>query len=262
MSTRERSSRVEGIILRHQRWGEADRLLTIFTRELGKIRAVAKGVRKTQSRKAGHLEPFMQSALLLAKGRDWWIVTQADTVEAFLPLRENLEKTGYAAYIIELLDRFTYEDGPNPPLYRLVIESMRHLAADQPFFVVIHYYEIRLLDMLGFRPQLFQCVICEEEIQAVDQYFSVLQGGVVCPSCSHKSEDARRISLEALKYLRHFQRSTYAQALAARPEEKIENEVESIMQWYLTFLLERNINAQAFIREVRKGYTTSENNEI
>jgi DNA repair protein RecO (recombination protein O) len=68
--------------------------------------------------------------------------------------------------------------------------------------------------------------------------------------------------LEALKYLRHFQRSTYTQALSARPEEKIENEVESIMQWYLTFLLERNINAQAFIREVRKGYMTSENNEI
>lgn len=259
MSTRERSRRVEGIILRHQRWGEADRLLTIFTRELGKVRAVAKGARKSQSRKAGHLEPFMQSALLLAQGRDWWIVTQADTVEAFLPLRESLEKTGYAAYIIELLDRFTYEDGPNPSLYKLVIESMRHLAANQPVFIVIHYYEIRLLDLLGFRPQLFQCVICENDILAEDQFFSALQGGVVCPKCSHKSEDARRISMEALKYLRHFQRSTYAQASAANPEEKIQNEVEVIMQWYLTFLLERNINAQAFIREIRKGYTIKEN---
>jgi len=259
MSTRERSRRVEGIILRHQRWGEADRILTIFTRELGKIRAIAKGARKTQSRKAGHLEPFMQTALLLAQGRDWWIVTQADTVEAFLPLREDLQKTGYAAYIIELSDKFTYEDGPNPSLYRLIIETMWHLAADQPVFIVIHYYEIRLLDILGFRPQLFQCVICQEEIQAIDQYFSALHGGVVCPNCAHKSEDSRRISMDALKYLRHFQRSTYQQALAANPDESTENEVEGIMQWYLTFLLERNINSQAFIREVRKGYQSSIN---
>jgi DNA repair protein RecO (recombination protein O) len=257
MSTGERSRRVEGIILRHQRWGEADRLLTIFTRELGKVRAIAKGARKTQSRKAGHLEPFMQTALLLAQGRDWWIVTQADTVEAFLPLREDLRKTGYASYIIELLDKFTYEDGSNPSLYNLVIETMWHLAAGHPAFIVIHYYELRLLDMMGFRPQLFHCVICEEEIQAVDQYFSALHGGVVCPRCAYKSEDSRRISVEALKYLRHFQRSTYNQVMGARPDESVANEVEAIMQWYLTFLLERNINSQDFIREVRKGYQKS-----
>ncbi len=252
MSTRERSRKVEGIILRRQRWGEADRLLTIFTRELGKVRVVAKGVRKTQSRKAGHLEPFMQTALVLAQGRDWWIVTQAETINAFFSLREDLQKTGYAAYVIELMDKFTYEDGPNPALYRLVVETLQHLEAGDPLFVVAHFYELRLLDMMGFRPQLFNCVICENEIQAVDQYFSALHGGAICPHCSHKSEDARRISMDALKYLRHFQRSNYKQTLAASPDEKIAAEVEGIMQWYLTFLLERNINAQAFLRDIQK----------
>ena len=115
MTSRERSRRVDALILRHQRWGEADRLLTIFTREHGKLRIVAKGARKTTSRKAGHLEPFMRSTLQLAQGRDLWIVTQAETINAFLPIRDDLQLMGIASYVIELLDTFTYEDGTNPP---------------------------------------------------------------------------------------------------------------------------------------------------
>ena len=106
MATRVRSHRVEAIVLRHTDWGEADRLLWLFTREMGKVKVVAKGVRKPRSRKAGHLEPFTRVELQLAQGRDFLIVTQAETIDAYQPLRENLLLTGYAAYIIELLDRF------------------------------------------------------------------------------------------------------------------------------------------------------------
>ena len=254
MPSRERSRRVDALILRHTRWGEADRLLTVFTRELGKVKVIAKGVRKIKSRKAGHLEPFMHTSLQLAQGRDWWIVTQAEVIEPFSELRTDLQKTGYASYIIELLDRFTYEDGPNQPLYRLALETLLRLAKGDPLFVVIRYYEVRVLDLMGFRPQLFNCLICGEQIQAVDQYFSVMQGGVLCPKCAHKGEDARRISMEALKYLRHFQRSSYQKALAAQPDEKIKEELAAILQWYLTFLLEREINSNTFIREVGKDY--------
>ena len=254
MPTRERSRRVNGVILRHARWGEADRLLTVFTKELGKVRAVAKGVRKTRSRKAGHLEPFMHSALQLAQGRDLWIVTQAESLDDFISLREDLQKTGYAAYIIELLDRFTYEDGPNFSVYQLLLESLKRLDGDDPIFVLIHYYEIRLLDMMGYRPQLFNCVICGEEIKPEDQFFSAMQGGVVCPKCAHKGEDVRMISMAALRYLRHFQRSTYQQALAAQPSQPVADEIENIMHWYLTFLLERDINSKHFIRDVKRSY--------
>src|SRR5512140_3276703 len=105
-----RSFRVEAVVLRHADWGEADRLLTLYTRERGKVRAIAKGARKIRSRKAGHLEPFTRVTLQLARGRYLLIVTQADTVDAYLPIHENLAKTGNAAYIVELLDRFTFED--------------------------------------------------------------------------------------------------------------------------------------------------------
>jgi len=106
----EHSIKVEAVVLRHSDYGEADRLLTLYSREQGKLRAIAKGVRKMQSRKAGHLEPFTQVALMLAKGHDMWIVTQAEAIEPLQPLREDLTRIGYAGYVVELLDRFTYEE--------------------------------------------------------------------------------------------------------------------------------------------------------
>lgn len=252
MTSRERSRRVDALILRHQRWGEADRLLTIFTKENGKLRVIAKGARKTTSRKGGHLEPFMRSTLQLAQGRDLWIVTQADTINAFMPIRENLQIMGTASYVIELLDKFTYEDGSNPQLYKLAVETLERLCADDPVFVVLRYYEMRLLDLMGYRPQLFQCISCQEDIQVEDQYISALVGGVICPRCAHKYDDIRKISVAALKYLRHFQRSTYKEALAAAPGEGVMQEAERIMQWYLTYLLERAINSQIFLQQIRK----------
>ena len=113
--TKFRSFRVEAVVLRHHDYGEADRLLTLYTRQLGKTRVLAKGARKIASRKAGHIEPFTQVKLQLARGRDMLLVTQADTVDAYLPLRENLILTSQASYVLELLDRFTYVDETHPP---------------------------------------------------------------------------------------------------------------------------------------------------
>src|SRR5574340_836362 len=89
MTRHERTIKVEAVVLRHSDWGEADRLLRIYTREAGKLRAIVKGARKLQSRKAGHLEPFTRVQLMLARGRDLWIVTQAETVNPFLPDRKS-----------------------------------------------------------------------------------------------------------------------------------------------------------------------------
>ena len=122
--TKFRSFRVEAVVLRHSDYGEADRLLTLYTRQLGKTRVLAKGARKIASRKAGHIEPFTYVKLQLARGRDMLLVTQADTVDAYLPLREDLILISQASYVLELLDRFTYEDeSENPSAFRLLTET-------------------------------------------------------------------------------------------------------------------------------------------
>jgi DNA repair protein RecO (recombination protein O) len=247
-----RSFRVEAVVLRHSDWGEADRILTLYTRERGKVRAIAKGARKIRSRKAGHLEPFTRVTLQLAKGRDLLIVTQAETLNAYLPLTATLVKTGYASYAIELLDRFTYEDeSENPAIFRLLTEILDRIAAEPQPWLALRYYEVRLLDLLGFRPHLFECANCGEPIRPVDQYFSPAAGGVLCPKCGAGLPGVWKVSMEALKVFRHLQRSSYSEAQRARPGPEVQNELEGLIQKYLTYLLERGLNTPAFIKQIK-----------
>lgn len=252
MPSTERVLRSEVVVLRHTDWGEADRLLVLYSREAGKLRAVAKGVRKLRSRKAGHLEPFTRVKLMLARGRDFWIVTQAETVDAYQPLREDLLRTGYAAYVIELLDRFTYEEGANHALYQLLTDTLERISMLPDAFVAVRYYEIRLLDLLGYRPELFHCVRCQAEIKPENQFFDALHGGVVCPRCIGHTPTARPVSMNVLKHLRHFQRSSFRDALRADPTPAIRSELEAVLGYYITYLLERKLNASAFINVVRR----------
>lgn len=247
-----RSFRASAVVLRHSDWGEADRLLTLYTREQGMIRALAKGARKVTSRKAGHLQPFTHVTVQLAKGRDLLIITQVETVNAFLPLHDDLMKTGHAAYAIELLLRFSYEDeGANPAIFRLLVETLERLEKEEDAWLPIRYYEMRFLDAVGFRPQLFECVNCGREIRPEDQFFSFLAGGVVCPRCGEGVPNLGRISLETLKYLRHFQRSSYKDSSRARPGLETQKEAEQLMQGYFTYLLERDLNTPGFLKKVR-----------
>ncbi len=255
-----RSLRAEAIVLRHSDYGEADRLLTLYTREQGKVRAVAKGARKIASRKAGHLEPFTHVKLQLAKGRDLFIVTQAETINAFMPLRDNLTQTGRAAYVIELFDRFIPdEETANPSLFRLLAETLSRLASETVPWLALRFYEMRLLDFLGFRPQLFECANCQNEIKAEPQFFSASLGGAVCPRCGQGLPGLWPISVDALKHLRHFQRSGFREASRARPAEQTRKEIESIMQGYFTSLLERELNTPGFIKRVNAALSAQSN---
>ena len=223
----------------------------MYTLQRGKIRAVAKGARKVRSRKAGHLQPFTKITVQLARARGPFIITQVETLDAYLPLRENLELTGNASYLVELLSRFSYdEEESNPAIFRLLTDSLTRLSLGDDIWVLMRYYEMRLLDYLGFRPQLFHCASCEEEIKAESQFFSAAQGGVLCPNCGIGQPSARPVDVEMLKYLRHFQRSSYADARRADPNPKIRGAVENLMQFYLTYLLERGLNSPQFLREV------------
>lgn len=247
-----RSFRASAVVLRHTDWGEADRLLTLYTRDQGIVRALAKGARKVTSRKAGHLQPFTHITVQLAKGRDLLIVTQVETVNAFLPLHDDLVKTGYAAYVVELLLRFSYEgEGADPSIFRLLVDTLDRIEKEEDAWMATRYYEVRLLDAVGFRPQLFECVNCGREIMAEDQFFSFTSGGVICPRCGEGIPNLTKISLEALKYLRHFQRSSYKEASRARPGPDVQKEAEMLMQGYFTHLLERTLNTPGFIRKIK-----------
>ncbi|MGD2252312.1 MAG: DNA repair protein RecO [Anaerolineales bacterium] len=252
MTSRERVYRCQAVVLRRRDFGEADRLLTVHTPDRGKLRLVAKGVRRPKSRKAGHLEPLTRVQLLVARGRELDIITQAEAVELYPSFRQDLESFSHAAYVAELTDCFAAEGEENRALYYLLVGTLDRLASGDAPAVVLRHFELRLLDLVGFRPELFRCVGCQAEVRPQDQFFSASQGGILCPQCGQREKRARGISLPVLKVMRHYQRHPYAVAAAALVRQQVLSDLEAIMEHYLGYLLERRLNTPAFLRRVRK----------
>lgn len=250
--SRERTYRTEAIVLRRTDFGEADRLLTLFTRDFGKLKAIAKGARKPQSRKTGHVELFMRTKFLIAKGQDIDIITQAEMVEAYPALREDLVRTTYASYALELLDRFMVEEDRHSDIYDFLAEALAWFARHDDLLLAARYYELHLLAMAGYKPQLFQCGSCGEAIVEQDQFFSAEMGGLVCPNCREVDRRARPISAVSVKVLRYLQTRSWEAVKALKLKRPIHHELETILHYYLTYTLERNLKSIEFLHHLRR----------
>ena len=251
---RERTYRTEAIVIRRSDFGEADRLLTLFSADRGKVRAIGKGARKPQSRKTGHVELFMRSRFLIAEGRDLDIVTQAEMLDAYAPLRDNLLRATYASYAVELLDRFTVEDDPHRDIYELLAAALGWFAAapDGELLLPARYYELRLLSLTGFQPRLFNCLHCGEPIREQDQAFSADLGGLLCPNCLEVDPRARPISAAAVKVMRYLQTRSWDTVSRLRLRPAVLHEIERVMYDYLTHILERDLKSADFLHRLRR----------
>ena len=247
-----RTFRSEAIVLKRTDFGEADRLLTLYSRAFGKLKAIAKGARKPQSRKTGHVDLFMRTQFLFARGKSLPIITQAEMVEAYPALREDLLRMTHASYMAELLDQFAVDEDPNRPLYRLLSDGLSWCATGEQLPLATRFYELHLLSLTGFQPQLFRCVGCNEPIQEQNQFFSAELGGVLCPSCYAKDRNGRSLSATALKVLRYLQSRDWDTVKGLHLKRPLQTELEIIMQHYLTYTLERNLKSVAFLHRLRR----------
>lgn len=252
MKLSERLRTVEAVIISHKDFSEADRLVILFSLESGKIRALAKGVRKIRSRKAAYLEPFMHSKVVLARGKTFWIVTQADAIHNNLAIRDSLIKTAQAAYVMELTDRFSIEEEPDPAVFRLLVNTLNRIDEDKDAYNALRFFELRLLDRAGFRPDLTDCVGCGKKITAQDQYFSMMQGGVLCPACGKLHNHARKVSVNALRFIRYFQRSVFSDIVDVSVPSAVQAEISALMNSYISSIMERKLNVPDFLKQVNR----------
>lgn len=248
-----RSFRTGAIILKRRDFGEADRLVTLLTRDFGKRDVIAKGARKPTGHRTGHVELYTRADVLINRGRDLDILTQVEMKEAYLPLRENLERGAYASYVVELLDRFTFEGEEYlTGIFDLLDATLARLSHDDPRLAV-RYFELHLLDEVGFRPELEECIITREDILPEDQFFSFEGGGVVSNHGSSNATNLAGLPLNTLKVLRHMQRSRYEQVKSLKINDALHTDLERLLLGYITFLLERKLQSVAFIRRIRRG---------
>jgi DNA repair protein RecO (recombination protein O) len=248
----ERLYRTEGIVLRGLDLGEADRILTLYTPDRGQLRVVAKGIRKTKSRKAGHLDLFTRSSLFVARGRQLDIVTQAETIESFRPIREDLLRSSYCHYAAELLLGFTAENLSNYPAYVLAVTAFRRLATAPDLELVARAFELQLLGITGFRPQLHRCLECGETVKPAANVFSVRLGGVLCPECAGLDRTAVPISTSALKVLRNLQSNEDAMLRVSGLDGEVHEEVERRLQEYIVYRLESRPRSITVLERLRQ----------
>ena len=195
-----------GVVLRTHKLGEADRIVTFLTRDNGKVRAVAKGVRKTKSRFGGRLEPPSHAQLLLYQGRELDIVSQAETIDHFRPVRDDLDRLGRAVSMLEAADQLALEREPNPRLYEMLVGALRALS-DQDAPLVLSGFFLKVLALEGFRPQVEACVVCGDDGPLVS--WAIEEGGLRC--AAHRQGPA--LSPEAVDVLQHALGGRLATAL-------------------------------------------------
>ncbi len=229
-----------GVVLRTYKLRESDRIVVIHTAENGKVRAVAKGVRKTKSKFGARLEPMSHVRLLLYRGRELDIVSQAEAVESLSPMLASLDRMSQGLAVLEAVDQLSLEREPNPQLYRMLVGVLRTIA-DRPAPLNVPAFYLKLLANEGMGLVLDRCVRCGADgsttaLVSID----VHEGGTVCRNC----RSGQAVSAGALELLRDILGGRLATALA-QPESPATHEVGQLATRALEHHIERRLRAVA-----------------
>ena len=248
---RPRTYKTQGIVLKQTPLGEADRILVLCSPEMGKLRAVARGVRRITSRLRGHLEPLTHVLVSLSQGRNLDTIVEAQTNRSFRGLKEDLNRLSKAVYLTELVDGFSVEQSPSPAVFDLLLNALGWLQNAEDSAQMMRFFEVRLLDYSGFRPELYRCVECRTTLGPRDHLFSCSKGGILCPDCRVLSGDALLpLSLNGIKSLRYFQREPYEKVSELRVPKNVLDELERLLRTYIRYVLDRELTSAGFMHLV------------
>jgi DNA repair protein RecO (recombination protein O) len=248
---RSETYRATGFVLRRHDLGEADRIVTLYTREHGKRRAVAKGVRKQQSRLAGHIELFTKVDVYLAVGANLDVLTQAEALTTYPELAGDLERFAQASWAGETLDRLTPESEPDGYMFDLFGVVLAAIAtADRPG-LHLRQFELQALTRAGYRPHLEVCVECGEALAEVTNRFAPLAGGVVCPTCRTEGMSLP-VTPRALKSLRWLLGADPGSAGRLNTDPELERELEELLKAYVTAVLGTESRSAQLLDRVRR----------
>jgi len=231
----------QGVVLRSVKLGEADKIVTILTQSSGKVRGVAKGIRRTQSKFGARLEPLTHVSLMLYRGRGALdTVTQAEIISPFRRVRDDFETIAAAETMVEAVDRVAEEHERNVPLFMLLVKGLRALeTGPRDGAAVAESFVLKMLSLSGFHPSLSACAACASPGPL--HWFSAAQGGVLCPSCADR--DAGPVSEPAVRWLDDLARIDLVAAGELTPDREIRREARSLLYGFAEFHLDRRIRS-------------------
>ena len=247
-----RTYKSQGLVLRQYTLGEADRILSILTPNMGKVRVVAKSVRRPHSKLRGHLDLTNIVDFSASHGRNLDIVTEAQVRDDHPRIRADLPLLSQAVYVCELADSFAEERSPSRSLYLLTTVTLDLLPETDDAWLVTRWFEARLLEVSGFMPELESCVECGSELRPGDHTLDLEAGGALCPECRAFGVGGKvRISESAMRVLRHLQRSSrFRDVGSPNIGNRLKKEVQGIHTRYIRSILERSLKSEEFVKRV------------
>ena len=251
---RPRSFQCQGLVLKSVPLGEAGLMATLYTRDMGKLKAVVRSARKPTSKMVGHLEPLNLVHLSLASSRPGGIdtVIQAQILDSHSGLKADLEGIARAIYIAELADGFGAEGSQNTDMYNLLLETVRSLHGDSSSELTLRYFELHILKCSGFMPELYNCVDCRCALEAGKHRFSPELGGALCPDCTPAGPRIMSLSVRAMKVLRFIDRARLAELPQLRVDPELRQELKDVLTATLKYWLDREIRSKRFLEHLER----------
>ena len=248
-----RNYSAEAFVIKRSNLGEADRLLTFLSKYRGKFTAIAKGVRKVTSRKAPNLELLNRVKAHFAKGKTFDVVVEAEAIDTYRNLKEDLGRVGFGFYLAEITNEFL-ADGQGGregfELFSKVLELIEREANLEKIKLFVRAFEIKFLDRLGFKPELDKCARCGRTLSPSANFLSPQVGGVIEKGCRGSTLSAQPISRDALVTLRFLQREDWPKIQRLAVPATLNQEVEGLLNFYVEYLLEKELKSPKFINKV------------
>ncbi len=245
-------NKTEAIVLGHHDFGEADKVVTLYTKEFGKLKAVAKGVRRVKSRFGSAMEPFSHDHLMLymPRKRNLYVVTGSRIIRTHKELRENFDSFITGSYLTEVVNKLTEPEEPNRHLFSLILQAFRQIPKqDRDIIIVI--FAVKFLADAGYKLILEKCVFCEKPIPLEEERkLSIQHGGLLCRKCQYRDVQAMDVSPLAVQYLKRIGMVDLTKLGKIKMENSIKDELKRIVHFYLSHHLPGRLKTEEFMEKL------------
>lgn len=239
----------EGIVIRTIEYGETNKIVTIYTREWGKVGVMAKGAKKPNSRLASITQPFTYGYFLVRKSKGLGTLQQGEMVQSLRGIREDIFKTAYASYVLELLDKAVENHQPNPYLFEVLLQTLLHMNHGEDLEIMTFIFEMKMLNVYGLYPVLNDCAICSN---TEGQFaFSIREGGFICHRCFDKDPYSLKISAATVRLLRLFYYLDINRLGKISVKEETKKELKKVISTYYDEYSGLNLKTKRFLSQIK-----------
>lgn len=242
--------RTGAIVLKSRDYRDADKLITVFSEKEGKVRAVARGVKKPRSSLRACLQPFCYSSLYFHRGKELDLITQGRLTNFFGNIREDLQCTLQVVYLLELLDKALWDRNPFPSLFRDLLAVLESLDQNGHKDLLIRFAELSILVNLGYRPVLNECVGCGR-VENLEGIFDLAAGGLICDICHDRFPSGFLLNRETLALLRLLHGAPLQAVQRVKASQAALTQLESFLEKYLEYHLDSRLKVKHTIRSLK-----------